>query len=319
MYDEAELRAALEREYGLKAERCELMRRNENETWRVSAGGARYVLRVRRAVADFDAGLVRRVKDARAAVEGEARLLEGLRAAGMDVQRPVRTPCGALCAEVDGAPALLLEWLEGETPEGGAIDRALGERIGGMTARLHAALRGQPALNSYGPDALERIGRELDAAAEAGDIGAQAHAALRAALGEIGARLGAAPRTAWQTVHADLSPGNLLLRPDGNVAPIDFSLSGLCVREMDLVALFGQIPGDEARAGILACYALEGGEVDWGRLEACFALQIMLFIAAQHARFAREEWFGEMLERWSRETFSPLAAGARVLTRPHGL
>jgi Ser/Thr protein kinase RdoA (MazF antagonist) len=303
--------------YGMDAQDCRLLRHNENETWRVHTAEGDCALRIARPTEGFELDMLRGELSPRGLRERETALLEYLCGAGLAVQCPVRTKEGGLIADFDGASAMLLRWLDGDDLTERPCTREMGVEIGRMMARLHTALRGfdrecdLPGYD-YGPGLLVRMETQFCNARSQGCIDTATTDALLGAVTEINRRYAGVPAGDWQTIHSDLSAGNMILLEDG-VVPIDFSLAGRCVREMDVASVFAQIADGEARAGILAGYAgAGGGKLSWELTEACFAMQIMLFVACQYTRFAGEEWFGGALERWSRETWLPLARGERL-------
>lgn len=318
---EDRVRTWLARTYGVNADMCELLRHNENETWRIHAAEGNYVLRIARPTEGFELDMLRGELSKRGLRARETALLEYLCGAGLAVQRPVHALDGALVTDCGGADAMLLSWLDGDDLSKQQCKRETGIAIGRMMARLHAALRefdkecDLPGYD-YGPELLVRMEIQFRNAHAQGCIDRAATDALLGTVTEINRRYAGVPAGAWQTIHSDLSAGNMILL-NGGVAPIDFSLSGRCVREMDIASVFAQISDGEARAGILAGYAeAGGGKLSRELVEACFAMQIMLFVACQYTRFAGEEWFGGALERWSRETWLPLARGERLTWLP---
>lgn len=254
-------------------------------------------------------------------IEREASLLACLHGGGMEVQRPLEALVGGYVHTMDGAPATLYRWLEGEALDKVAHTRELGERVGRMTARMHRLLRNCDISTArggcqYTQQRLPTLEARVCDAHRAGAYGEEQAGALKAALDAIGARMDEldARLGAPQAVHADLSPGNMLLTAEG-IAPIDFSLSGVSHIHMDIAGLLAGITDNEARQGVLDGYARESGvETELHDVEPYFALQIMLFICCQYERFIHEDWFSKALIRWTKETFAPLARGERFLS-----
>ena len=108
-------------------------------------------------------------------------------------------------------------------------------------------------------------------------------------------------------VHADLSKTNMILNPNGQITPIDFSLSGYSHYYMDLGGLFGHIYSDVERKYILEGYkSVCQREINPYNIEPYFALQVILFIACQYERAKGWDWFADTMERWCRDIFKPL-------------
>ena len=107
-------------------------------------------------------------------------------------------------------------------------------------------------------------------------------------------------------VHTDLGKSNIVLQND-ILIPIDFSLSGFCIPEMDLASAFSHINDDALNESILNGYKSANNYIlDEVGIEACFCLQILLFVVCQHNKFAKELWFGEKLDEWCSNHLSPL-------------
>ncbi len=310
-----DLKAAIQRLYGVRAEAVTLLRHNENRTYRVDAPGGEYVLRIRQPVKGFTLGPLSDGESAWSFARRETALLCFLCSHGYPAQQPLLTLGGDAVAELDGMPATLYHWLDGTPLSELDMDDALCEKMGAAVARLHRLLstfdREHPTSGlTYDEHLLSRLSASLERALSAGAMSENHVRAMQDALSAVGThmrRLGP-----MQTVHADLSRSNLILT-QSEVAPIDYSLSGLCHVQMDVASLFAQ-DGKPSRAAILRGYACGGGtDIAFSDVEPYFALQILLFACCQWPRFCREEWFDKALLRWQRETFSPLVRGERFL------
>jgi thiamine kinase-like enzyme len=108
-------------------------------------------------------------------------------------------------------------------------------------------------------------------------------------------------------VHSDLSKSNIIYS-GGNPIPIDFSLSGYSYFYMDIGSLFGHFIKDEERETIIRGYrSITGEAVEQFFIEPFLVLQVILFIACQHEKAAKLEWFTGAMDRWCRDLFVPLA------------
>jgi len=292
----------------------ELIRHNENMTYKVTAQGKSYLLRIHQPTRGFELIGQPDATERRARIESEMALLAALHAGGdVPVQRPVACGKGSLTAALpDGVCVTLLEWIEGAPLDCVEITPAILRRVGQMTARLHRFFEGYTAPFEgyrYTQAMLPFIMRQIEEGAGAQVFTAPQAQAIEAALDEIRRRFDKLDQTHQKhAVHADLDKSNLLLEPEGNIAPIDFGLCGISHFLMDLGGLFGTFSQDAQRVELLRGYQDERGcAVNPYDIEPYFALQVMLFIACQHRRAGGWDWFGAAMERWCREIFTPLA------------
>jgi len=292
----------------------ELIRHNENMTYKVAAQGKNYLLRIHQPMQGFVLIGQPDATERRARIESEMALLAALHAQGsVPVQRPVACGKGGLTAALpDGVCVTLLEWIEGTPLDTIEITPAILRNVGRMTARLH---RFSEAYTSpfegyrYTQAMLPLITRQIELGAGARAFTAPQAQTMEAALEEIRRRFDKLDQTHQKhAVHADLTKSNLLLDAEGNIAPIDFGLCGVGHFLMDLGGLFGTFFQDAQRVELLRGYQDERGcAVNPCDIEPYFALQVILFIACQHRRAGGWDWFGAAMERWCREIFTPLA------------
>lgn len=309
-------------QYALAVDRVELIRHNENRTYRVDGPQGSFLLRIHQPRAGYSLELLSEPAPAGARVEAELKMLAALADSGVcTVQRPVLTAQGRLTGALQqGTPVSLLSWLPGETMErqsaGPQQMRALGEMVGG----LHWALRAWPGAARmpryrYDGALVDQISQRLECLAAHGELEACYWSALRGALQTIKRRMEHldAQAGSFGLVHADLSKSNLILW-EGRVAPIDFSLSGFAHAAMDLGGLFAVFVEPEEREALLAGYRdRQGWAPEWGDIEAYFALSVVLYIASHAPEPGERDWFGGALSRWCNTIFEPLASGRRVL------
>ncbi|MEW9079611.1 MAG: hypothetical protein AB2402_14120 [Terrisporobacter glycolicus] len=110
-------------------------------------------------------------------------------------------------------------------------------------------------------------------------------------------------------VHADLGKSNLLLCNEV-IVPIDFSLSGYCIPEMDLASVFSHINNGKLNEEILHGYESYCSiKVDERAIQACLNLQVLLFIICQHEKIYNQTWIEKSMGRWCNEMFLPYLQG----------
>lgn len=301
--------------YGLGGADARLLRHNENMTYRVERDGRRRLLRIHRPADGFDLGVLRSATPAPAMIGDEMRLLALLaKTPASRTQRPVRNRDGEMVTLLDGGvPATLLEWVEGATLDAAPLTEAtafaMGTASGGLQPRL-ASLRLEHRYR-YGEAMLGRMADVCAQAAARGLFEPEDARVLEETLRYIRSFFERSPRPRT-LVHADLSLSNLL-DCGGVIVPIDFSLSGYCLPEMDVASLCGHF-GDPAlrRAVVRGWLEASGLALDGAAVDVCFCFQILLFVACQHERYAHEAWFAARMAAWREEYFRPLCAGGRL-------
>ena len=97
---------------------------------------------------------------------------------------------------------------------------------------------------------------------------------------------------------------------EGGLVPIDFSLGGMCVPEMDLSAVFCGISDKELRRAILEGY---GMPLNGRMLDTTFVFNILLGIVLHIRLWTKEDWFDEKCDTWKREIFDPFLKGEMVI------
>lgn len=267
--------------FGLDSAEAVFLQHNENLTYRVEG---RYLLRVHKAAEGVH---VDHSPDIRRA---EMAFLRHLADKGMNVQRPI-----AEAILPDGTMATLLTWLEGRSLTNDDLTEDCCRGLGRMVSNLHRAAEGfqHPGVRRYDAALYLRMADQLDGILGCRDIPQGACAAVARRIGN-GARI---------VIHADLSPSNILLTPDGLV-PIDFSLCGLGHPMLDLGIMLASLCSPAQMKAVCEGY----GTVSPPELEAGFAAGL-LGCFSLHPNWSKEPWFHERLERWERQILSPIAEG----------
>ncbi|MGN0754540.1 MAG: phosphotransferase enzyme family protein [Aristaeellaceae bacterium] len=285
--------------FGLDGAEAVFLRHNENLTYRVAD---KYLLRIHRA-AD---GLC--IEHSHPLREAELAFLRHLAQHGLPVQTPIGT---ALLP--DGTQATLLTYLPGHALTKDACTPEVLRQAGQLMHHLHIASEGfhHAALRSYDGQYAQKLADTLFALAQRDLVNPAEMAVACDAARRIGDRLTAA-RDMLRPIHADLSPSNLLLTPNG-LAPIDFSLCGVGHPMHDLGILLGNLSTQAQRQAVAAGYTEAGGQLDLPLLDAGFALGLLEALVLHADRWFREDWFAPRMTRWTNETLAPLAAGKPLL------
>lgn len=292
--------------YGLEGTQWSLIRHNENMTVNVED---RYLLRIHQHAEGFSTDAYDEGLDRIALRRRELAFLSHLASRGMTVQTPVANQQGDLITLLPGKVcATLLRWIPGRTPTGADIANNVYFHTGSMTARMHKAAAGfsTDQLLRYDASMCRRMRAWLAKAHQDGLLAAEHTDTMQAACQVMEDRLDGGEHI---VVHADLCSNNILVT-DGGLVPIDFSLMGIGHPMMDIGSLFCSVNGIEARQQIADGYRSEGGVISSPELDACFALNILLYIALHlHAG----NTMTASINRWCSHTFGPLAKGGRLM------
>jgi Ser/Thr protein kinase RdoA (MazF antagonist) len=216
------------------AELARAERGSNNQTFAVTHGGVRWVLRISQNLSAAQA-------------RAEHRLLGRVRAAGLPfgVPEPVVTLSGDTVAETPAGPATLCRWIPGARPDL-AAEPAL-ERFGravGLLSRALAPVPWSDAPQDWRGDPLRAHPDAPQAAELARALRGAGVPAARVRRLEIAARhvLPWAPETGGdlpvQVVHGDLGASNVLVdeRTGEVTGVLDFELAGPGRRIQDLMA-----------------------------------------------------------------------------------
>ena len=321
MTEEEILRQVTDR-YALNCPQIEVIRHNENMTYKVTSDNARYLLRIHRPVQGFSLSIFD-LSDRIPFIKSELDIIVDLNhVAGLDSQFPVQGKNGSFIQTIsDGTPVSLLEWVDGQTVEAVEQTREVLYNIGMMTAKMHLFFEKQSSGNkkyhrySYDQSILSPIADRIHTANQRGIITDIQRQVVLNALDEMHRRFDELDKLHPKVlVHADLSKSNMVVTEGGTIAPIDFSLSGYSHFYMDIGGLFGHITKWEDRENIIRGYnAVRNSDISSHYIEPYFALQVILFIACQYERASTWDWFGEKMGMWCEDIFEPLAKGKTFL------
>jgi Ser/Thr protein kinase RdoA (MazF antagonist) len=267
--------------------RCQLINRGDNDTYLVTAAGARFALRA-----------YNPERGDRTEVAAELELLEALACRDVPVARPIRRRDGGLLQAVDAPEGTrfvaLFAFAEGRPP-GRGITAEHGLAYGRAVARMHAAMDSLPRRLARPRNDLARLLDEPVAAL----LTELAHRpADQAFLSDLRRRLterarGLPESTPWYGLcHCDLHKENVLFAPGGELTILDFDCCGYGWRAYELAVLFWStrwLPqADAVRTAYLRGYgevrALEPAEL--AALRSFVAIQDICIAAVQlgHAR-----------------------------------
>ena len=293
--------------YDFDSPKTELIRHNENMTYKIIDNNKSYLLRIHNPVEGFNLDMLRCGIDKVKLISDEVKILQHLEET-LWTQKVKLSVCGNPITFLDDdVPVTVLEWVEGVTIDNINITSEIAWKLGAMIGKMHNSLVHFTANHRYCYDnaLLMRMIDESSNALIQGHFTKQQSEIIANALNCIGEYFSNA-KERFMIVHTDLGKSNIILQND-TLIPIDFSLSGFCIPEMDLASAFAHINDDALNESILNGYTSANKYIlDEVGIEACFCLQILLFVVCQHNKFAKESWFGEKLDEWCSNHFNPL-------------
>ena len=302
------------KEYDLNVQELKLLRHNENMTYKVLAEEGEYVLRIHQTVEGMSLSMLKGELSPEELISGEMQLLEGLcQNKDLGIQRPVRNREGQLVTKKDGICGTLLEWAPGECVNKQTMNVKQAYKIGAMVAEIHnaAKLTGNIRRYSYGTDMVERVQKVCDTILQKAGAEPQIFANIQKVLDKVKELL-RARGSEFVMIHNDLGESNLLCS-DGGIIPIDFSLSGVCIREMDLASLFLHFEEKEIKDAILQGYNSKTDcPANVEQIDICLGYQLLIFILSQYEMISNQGWFTEALHYWDEEVFQKILRGERI-------
>ena len=302
------------KEYRLNVQEVNLLRHNENMTYKVLAEEGEYVLRIHQTVEGMSLSMLMGELSQEALIDGEMQLLECLcQKTDLGIQRPVRNKEGQLVTKKNGVCATLLQWIPGECINKQAMDAKQAYKIGAMVAEIHNAVKndGNMCRYSYGVDMLERMQKVYDTILQNGVPNEGIFTTIQIVIEKI-KELMMTNKEQFVVIHNDLGESNLLCSDKG-IIPIDFSLSGACIREMDLASLFLHFEEKEIKDTILQGYNSKADcPSNVEQIDICLGYQLLIFILSQYEMISNQGWFTEALHYWNEEVFQRIIKGERI-------
>ncbi len=303
--------------YGLSPDaRVTPLRHNENHTYRVDCDHKSFTLRLKDPVSGFDLSVFGGEPDA--LLRDELGIMLAL---GEQTDIPVQAPINPLTGDVvaalsDGTLASLLTWMEGVPFNATERTEPMLFSAGQTLAKLRSAAEANPGISafprfSYDQKLLERLAAKAEQGVEC--LPADAIRSIKRALTIVSDIMdemdGEEPIL---IAHADPGLGNMIWIGE-STGLIDWSLSGHAHSYMDLGGLMGATSDREEQRILLKGWESVRGTADRRRLDAYFALSVLLFVCCQHTR-AKEwsDWFPAALKRWQDTIFDPLSSGCLV-------
>lgn len=285
----------------------ELIRHNENMTYKIIDNGKNYVLRIHKSIDGFNVDFLQMGKTRIDLVTGETELLSYLAEKNnLLTQNVIKNIHGNPVTILDDEiPVTVLEWINGNTLDSIEITNDIAHKIGIMIANLHNDLINVSIPNRYRYDEnlFEKMIEETNTALEKNHFN-EKHTNIMIDVLRYSIKYFRDKK--FTIVHSDLGKSNLVYHDD-NIIPIDFSLSGYCIPEMDLASIFSHINNEDLNHEILNAYkSVSLFKPENKSIAVCLCLQILLFLVSQHNKIAGQPWLHGKIDEWCENHFIPL-------------
>ncbi len=285
------------------------IRHNENMTYEISDGDKKYLLRIHKAAEGLDFSMSYGDTPRQVFIESEIELLRKLHDIGSILtQYPIRNVAGEYVTRLEsGDLVTVLSWLDGDNLVNNTITDELVYQIGQMIGNLHIAMAQISYVKRcyYDEVYLDRVSNEIRKAYEVKHIDEQSYELIEKVLSNI-KRILVEEKQNFILIHDDLSKSNIIY-DKGNLSPIDFSLSGYGIPEMELGEMIGSLNKDEYIPSLIAGYESIGNrKINNSYIKAFTAFSIILYIVIHHNKVYKDEKFMKSMNRWCDTLFIPV-------------
>ncbi|OPJ58058.1 phosphotransferase enzyme family protein [Clostridium oryzae] len=306
--------------YNIENPKIEFIRHNENKTFRLKNPRSmqEYVLRIHKTSRDFSKDIFGESEQRLDFLNGEMEVLDFIRRdTDLLIQMPIKNRDGKFVTILkDGTFVTVLTWIDGNTIEETKQTEDIAYKVGQMVGKLHNLPKYKIESSNikryyYDKKLLLNSIVKIRSILDARIISTEQYIAIEKAISEVIIRISEldAKEKHMSLVHSDLAKSNLIVS-GSQIVPIDFSLSGYSYYYMDLGSLFSHFTEANERKDIMAGYrSMNSKTIDLRYIEAFIVFQIILFIVTHTKGAAKMEWFGEAINRWSREFFVPFSEG----------
>ncbi len=303
--------------YNLNTSITQLLRHNENMTYKIVKDDSSYLLRIHKPIEGFNLDFLRMEASPYKQIEDEIKILEYLNEnSAIGTQKVIKNIYSDSVTILEsGIPVTVLSWIDGNTLENIEITSKIAFNIGAMLGSVHNKLKSLKLNNryNYGVKLLLRMTGECDSAFESRHFNNRQTKIIKDTLNysmNFFIQLNNKPIL----IHSDLGKSNLLFS-NGKIIPIDFSLSGYSIVEMDLASIFSHINNESLNNEILNGYRSNTDIIiNEQAIDICICFQILLFVLCQHNKVANELWFFEKLDEWCEKQFVPLTSNKRIFS-----
>ena len=285
------------------------IRHNENMTYKILDGDKKYLMRIHKAAEGLDFSMSYGDTPRQVFIESEIELLKNLHDIGsIKTQYPIRNVTEDYVTRLEsGDLVTVLSWLNGDSLVNTSITEELVYQIGQMIGKLHKATAQIFNVKRcyYDEVYIDRVSNEVKKAYEVKHIEEHSYKLIEKVLSHI-KRILAEEKHNFLLIHADLSKSNIIC-DKGNLSPIDFSLSGYGIPEMELGEIISSLHKDEYILSLVAGYESMGmRKINNSYIKAFTALSIIGYIVIHHNKVYKEEKFLSAMDRWGDTIFEPV-------------
>jgi Ser/Thr protein kinase RdoA (MazF antagonist) len=266
-------------------------------------------MRIHKPIQGFNLDLIRLNESHLSQIKDEIKLLEYLTYnSDLGTQKVIKNRNGQSVTRLkDGTPVTVLEWIEGTTLENLSITNEIALNLGIMLGKLHKSVRllHLDHRYQYNEVMISEMLNECAKAYENKHFNEEQTRIINSTLYYIRGYF-LQHQDSLVIVHSDLGKSNMLF-DNKKVIPIDLSLSGYSVPEMDLASVFSHINDELLNSEILKGYRLViDNDINEEAIKICMCFQILLFVICQHNIVATKPWFSNKLNEWCEQQFIPL-------------
>ena len=309
MNTQTELLQEALRFYNFANYKVEFIRHNENITYSVENGANKYLFRIHSEAEGLDFSFCRGNLSREILITGEIELLNSLHTKStMKVQCPIKNKDGQYLTRLKtGIIVTVLSWIDGETLSGMELSDALVYKIGQMAATLHKSLLLLPSLNRcyYDEKFADKFLAAIQNAKECQHIELIFCEKFEKLIIEL-RKILAKEKNRYTIVHADFSKSNMLY-VNGKIVPIDFSMCGYGIPELDLGDLLDFIGNNQLKSTLLAGYeSVNEIKINYEYLKLFEAFSFIAYILIHNNQLYKDEKFQSKIEKWAATILDPL-------------
>lgn len=294
--------------YDFKHPEAILLRHNENMAYLVKDNNQRFLLRIHETVDGLDLSAGCRNIPRHILIDSEIELLNLLRTVGnLKTQYPIKNKYNEYITYLEErVPVTLLSWLEGEDLQKTIITDELAYLIGQTIGNIHNAMSKISCPDRYCYDEVfvDKISNDIRKAYELRHITERNYRTMQEALSYI-RRVVLEEKQQFIFVHADLSKSNLIYS-NGEISPIDFSLSGYALAEMDLSDMNWTLHDEKLTPFLFEGYqSVTKHVINQFFISTFTALYPISYTASHHNKRFQDEKFVQALDRWCDTILAP--------------
>ena len=285
------------------------IRHNENITYSIEDENEEYLIRIHSEADGLDFSFFRGDFSREILIASEIDILNELLAENTIVlQRPIKNKNGYFLSHLkNGLTVTVLSWLVGETLYGIEFTNEIAYKIGQMTATLHKTANKLPPLNRchYDDEFVDVILAELKYANELNHISMETYNKIEKISTQY-KKILLEEKSNFTLIHSDLGVRNLIYNGE-TISPIDFSLSGYGMPEMDLGDLVINIGKNELLPFLFEGYeSVHAHKINYEYLNVCKAFGFIQYIVIHHKKLYKDKKFQNRINRWCTTIFDPL-------------